>query len=342
MSSTPEENRPPEQPRWGQRRPEGSVPDRQPDEGAHRSPGQSPGYGRSAGYGESAGYGQPQGWSQPGHGQQGAGGHAGASVPAQKPRRPLPLILAMVLMLLAGATAITLSILSFLDFTSVDPQDVDPFWVEVVEESQAQQGPGAEELTVQDLMLGFGVMVLLGGIILAALYTVFAFVGTMTGNVGRILATIFLSGSVFMILLGPENLIVTGLSLAAIVALWLPASNTYVRERKAWKDLSRPGSPYGGPGQPGPQHPQGWAPQQAGPYPQGPSQQSPYQPGPYEQGPDQQSPYQQGPYQQSPYQPGPYPQGPQQGPYGSAPDATGSGEDDQRPQDSPYGGSNPR
>ena len=310
MSSTPEENRPPEQPRWGQRRPEGSVPDQQAGERASQGQDQSQGYGRSAGYGESAGYGQPpssgqpygssqgqgpgqpwnygqQGGGQGGGGQQGGGqfgyGAQGSyrpgAAPAQKPKRPITLILAMVLMLLAGAAALTLSILSFTDFTSVDPADVDPFWTEVAQESQAQQGPGAEEFTVEELMLGLGVMVLLGGIILAVLYTVFAFVGTMTGNVGRILATIFLAGSVFMILFGPENLIVTGLSLAAVVALWLPASNTYVRDRKAWKELSRAGSPYGGPGQPGPQNPQGWAPQQPGPHQQGPHPQGPYRPG---------------------------------------------------------------
>ncbi|MCH8570751.1 hypothetical protein LSI54_05160 [Nesterenkonia sp. AY15] len=325
MSSTPEENRPPEQPRWGQRRPEGSVPHQEPGQGSDPGRGQSPGYGRSAGYGESAGYGQPpssgqasygqsnygqpgggqfgygttQGQLQPGYGQHPGGGHGPGAVPTRKPKRPLTLILAMVLMLLAGAATLTLSILSFLDFTSMDPQDIDPFWTQVAEESQAQQGPGAEELSVQDLMLGLGVMVLLGGIILAVLYTVFAFVGTMTGNVGRILATIFLAGSVFMILFGPENLIVTGLSLAAIVALWLPASNAYVRDRKAWKEFSRPGNPYGGPGQHGPQNPQGWAPQQPDPY----QQQSPSQ--------------QQGPYQQNPHQQGP-------------------------PQDNPYGGSTPR
>lgn len=321
MSSTPEENRTPDQPRWGQRRPEGSVP---PEQG----PGQSPGYGRSAGYGESAGYGQPPGYAASNPGQPGGGqfsygppqgqvpagygqrpaGAPGAA-PTAKPKRPMTLVLAMVLMLLAGAAVLTLSILSFTNFTSMDPQDADPFWTQVAEESQAQQGPGAEELSVEDIMLGIGVMVLLGGIILAALYAVFAFVGTMTGNVGRILATIFLAGSVFLILFGTEYLIVTGLSLAALVALWLPASNNYVRDRKAFKELSRPGNPYGGPGPAGPQNPQGWAPQQQSPY---------QQPGPYQQ----QSPYQ---------QPGPYPQNPYS-----------QGQPPQDPQDNPYGGSTPR
>ncbi|MGJ9373072.1 hypothetical protein [Nesterenkonia sp. CF4.4] len=355
MSSTPEENRTPEQPRWGQRRPEGSTPNQQPGQGAPQD--QPSGYGRSAGYGESAGYGQPpstgqhsgshqsygsgqgdgqqpgqvqhgggqvgygapQGQLQPGYGQPGygqgsygQGGYGPGAAPAQKPKRPMTLILAMVLMLLAGAAALTLSILSFSSFASVDPQDVDPFWTEVAAESQAQQPPGAEELSVQELMLGLGVLVLLGGIILASLYAMFAFVGTMTGNVGRILATIFLAGSVFMIFFGAENLIVTGLSLAAIVALWLPASNTYVRDRKAWKEFARTGNPYGsaasqGPGQPGPQNPQGWAPQQ-------------------------QNPYQQGPHQQGPYQQG------QSGHAGQ----TGPGQQNPSQRDNPYGGSSPR
>ncbi|MBO0594276.1 hypothetical protein I2485_03555 [Nesterenkonia sp. E16_7] len=330
MSSTPDENRPPEQPRWGQRRPEGSVPNPQPDPGASPGqashPGQTPpsGYGRSSGYGESAGYGRPPSYGPSGYGQPGAGpygygqpqsqpqpghdrpGHGQQSnlgptaAPTRKPKRPLTLILAMVLMLLAGVAALTLSVLSFLDFTSMDPQDVDPFWSQVVEESQTQQGPGAEELSVEDLMLGFGVMAILGGSILAALYTAFAFVGTMTGNVGRILATIFLAGSVFLILFGGGFLIVTGLSLAALVALWLPASNAYVRDRKAFKDFSRPGGPYAGPGQPGPPTAQSWA-QQSGPY----------QANPYQQGPPQQRPPQQNPPQEN-------------------------------PQDNPYGGSTPR
>lgn len=318
MSSTPEGNHPPEQPRWGQRNPAPGEP------GHHPQP--QPDTSQTT-------YGQPQnpaaqypaapaGYSvqQSGSGMAHPGGQP---APAQKPKRPMTMILALVLMLLAGAAALTLSIMSFLNFISINPADIGPFWTEAFEEAQAQQGPEAEQVTVEDMLYVVGVMVLLGGIVLAVLYAVFAFVGTMTGNVGRILATIFLAGSVFLIFFGALNLIVTALSLAAIVALWLPASNSYIRSRKAWKQR-----PYGsGPGQPG-------APQQH-PYQQAPYQQGPYQPDPYNPGPDQQGPYQPGPYNPGPDQQGPY----QQGPY--HPDANSSAPN-KDPRDNPYGGSTPR
>ncbi|WP_218222110.1 hypothetical protein [Nesterenkonia sp. Act20] len=331
MSSTPEGNRPPEQPRWGQRNPApgepGHHPQPQPDAsqpayGQHQNPA-APYAAAPAGY-----YAQ-----QPG---QGMAQTDGQPTPGQKPKRPMTMILALVLMLLAGAAALTLSILSFLNFISVNPADIDPFWTEAFEEAQAQQGADAEQVTMEEMLYVVGVMVLLGGILLAVLYTVFAFVGTITGNVGRILATIFLAGSVFMILFGPLNLIVTGLSLAAIVALWLPASNNYIRSRKAWKQRPR-GGPYGDPQPQG-----GYAagnPQQQWQQPGGPGEPVSRQQGPYDQGPYQPGPYDHGPYQPGPYQPGPHQQGPyQQDPYN--PDA-GSNRPDEDPRN-PYGGSTRR
>lgn len=321
MTNTPEENRPsgPEQPRWGQRHPEGSLP-HSPAQGSGARPDAQPGgYGAPAGYGQQSGHSVPSSYGQPQNlppmgpysGPQGA--HSGGMNmgPAQKPKRPITLILALVLMLLAGATALILSIMSFLNFISMSPEDMSPFWNEAFEEAQAQQGAAGEEITATDMMYGLGVFVLIGGIILAVLYTVFAFVGTMAGNVGRILATIFLAGSVFLVLFGPANLIVTGLSLAAIVALWLPASNTFIRNRKAWKDASRSGSHYGDPSG-------------------GNSHQGQYGPGPVDQGS-----YNSGPQSPDTYNPGPY----NQGPYGSAPQNQGPyypGADSQSPRENPY------
>ncbi|GAA1139262.1 hypothetical protein [Nesterenkonia lutea] len=375
MSSTPEENRPPEQPRWGQRNPPPGEPGHQsppPAADESSSQGAAAGYGAPSGSGDSSRYGQSQGYgTQPGYGSprgpgtpSGYEGQSGYGAPQgpypgqqpgqhpgelqsrggshpggygspsgdrfaaqQKPRRPVTLILAMVLMLLAGAAALALSIFSFLDFASANPQDVDPMWSEVIEDTQAQQGAagtGGEELTVEDMLYAVGVLALFGGILLAALYTLFAFVGTMTGNVGRILATIFLAGSVFMIIFGPVYLIVTGLSLAAILALWLPASNAYVRSRKAWKDQARGAGPYGDPRGPGV-------------YPGGGQQQ--WQPAPHNPGPYGSDPYSPGAQSPGGYNPGPYNPGPHgSGPYGSGAHGQGSGERSPDSDENPYGG----
>lgn len=297
VSSTPEGNRPPEQPRWGQRNPAPGEPGHHPQPQPEAS---QPAYGQPQS--TSAQYPAAPARYYAQHPGQGMAHPGGQPAPAQKPKRPMTMILALVLMLLAGAAALTLSILSFLNFISINPADMDPFWTDAFEEAQAQQGADAEQVTVEEMLYVVGVMVLLGGILLAVLYTVFAFVGTMTGNVGRILATIFLSGSVFMLLFGPLNLIVTGLSLAAILALWLPASNSYIRGRKAWK-----------------QHRSGPGPGQFGLHQQ-PYQQGPYNPGPYQPTPDQQGPYNSGPYN------------PEANPGASRED----------PRDNPYGGSTPR
>ena len=276
MSHTPPENpyggREPERPRWGQSRPEGDERAQgQPASGgspygqnpyAAPSPyGQAPGeqapygqpsYGQS-GYGQPYGqpdHGQPSPYSQPSSAAPGAGapraGYAGGPPPQQfgnALKRPLMLVLAMVTMLAGGVAAVLLSFFTFSQLSRLGPGTVDgEFWrgfEEEVRRSAELEGMTPEE-AFDMVMFTLGSMVVVGGFVLLALYTTFAFVGTLTG-VGRILATIFLAGSVTLIPFGLANLILVALSAAAIVFLWLPQSNAYFRERKARKLQSRPG-----------------------------------------------------------------------------------------------------
>lgn len=270
MSHTPPENpysgRDPERPRWGQSKPEGEDrPGGQP--APEGSPyGQNP-YGGSSHYGQpdygqspygQPSYGQPSPYGQPSSSSQGSpyaaapasgvqhSGYAGGPAPqppAASLKRPLMLVLAMVSMLAGGVTAVILSFYTFSWLTSVSPGTVDgQFWTEFEQEirrSSELEGMSPEE-AFETVMFTLGSMVVIGGFVLLALYTMFAFVGTLTG-VGRILATIFLAGSVTLVPFGVANLILVALSAAAIVFLWLPESNAYFREKKSRKQRVGPG-----------------------------------------------------------------------------------------------------
>ena len=230
------------QPAYGQ--PAHSQPDYGRPDDAQSAYGQSP-YGQPS-YGQPAASGQgspyaaapPAGVQHPGY----AGGPA-PQPPGAALKRPLMLVLAMVSMLAGGVTAVILSIYTFSWLTSVSPGTVDgQFWTEFEQEirrSSELEGMSPEE-AFETVMFTLGSMVVIGGFVLLALYTMFAFVGTLTG-VGRILATIFLAGSVTLIPFGVANLILVALSAAAIVFLWLPESNAYFREKKARKQRFGPG-----------------------------------------------------------------------------------------------------
>lgn len=268
------------QPSWGS--PGGSEPG---------SSGGSPGlYGESPYGGHS---GEPAAQQRPGaHSPQHPGDYPAGGI-MQKPKRPSSLVLAMVLMLVAGGLSLIWGIYTIV---AVQAEDAAALMSEPAREAMMQSlqaDPQLQELSPDEalemMLVVLGVAALIWGLILLAIYVTLAFVGTMTGNVGRILATIWLAGSVLFLLLGFNGasyaiIVLTVLaSLAALVLLWLPASNTFVQQRRASKEAQRqasfggyqPGPPPGttqtGPGQPGPGQPGG---------PQGP--QSPYGgPNPY-------------------------------------------------------------
>lgn len=142
----------------------------------------------------------------------------------------------------------------------------DQMMADLENDPQLQQDlPNIEPEQMMDVMLqSIGVMALLWAAVLFAVYIALAFVGTMTGNVGRVLATIWLVGSLLFLLLGHDGAsrILIGLtvlaSIGALILLWLPASNDFVRQRRAFKEAQQrssysgyAGPPPGHGGQPG-------------------------------------------------------------------------------------------
>ena len=230
-------------------------------------------------------YGQPA-WGQPGAGPSPAGeagqpgpytapaadwqqtspsqptGYPGPAV-MQKPKRPVTLVISMVLMLAAGVLSLIWGIYVMV---TLQAQDASALMTDQMRDTMItsfQNDPQLQELSPDEVMemmlMGFGVIALIWAMVLLAVYVAMAFLGTMTGNVGRVLATIWLTGSLLFLLLGHDGnayaiIALTVLaSIAALVLLWLPASNTFVHQRKAFKDAQRH-QQYGGypGGQPGP------------------------------------------------------------------------------------------
>ena len=233
------------QPSWGQ--PGGAE--------AARSGGQPGPYGADP-YGGQHG-GQPgaaaqQGWPQ---GDTAASGGYPGPASTHKPKRPTTLVLSMVLMLVAGGLSLIWGIYVLVSMQTEDAEALmSPEMREVMTES-FQTDPQLQQLSQEEalemLLMGFGVFALVWSLVLLAIYVTLAFVGTMTGNVGRVLATIWLAGSVLFLLLGYDatSYTIIGLtviaSIVALILLWLPASNTFVQQRRAVKEAQRRGS-YGG------------------------------------------------------------------------------------------------
>lgn len=233
----------------------------------------------------------------------------------------------MILMLVAAATSLAWGIYVMVTLQAQDASELmsDQFRESMV--ASMQGDPQLEELSPEEALemtlLGLGVLALVWAFIVAAIYLTLAFVGTMTGNVGRILATIWLAASPLFLTLaydgGSYGLtgVTVALSFAALILLWLPASNVYIRRRRDYKEAQRVGGSGPPPGSfgPGPQG-QGYGPPYGGaPQQYDPSQQQPYGGAPH--GPSQQ-------YGPGPYGPGDHTSG-QQGTPPSGGGRQGSG-----------------
>lgn len=272
MSTTGDEN---------QDRPQGPYGAQQPQHGQQPQYGQPPQYGQQSPY-EPAAQGSPYGApGQPGQPDPSAG----------KPSRPLTMTLSMVLQLAAGLLLAVAGVISGMRIMAAHP-------TQLLTEQEWQDLADLSTSEAQDMMTVFGVMVLIGAVVLAIPYFVLAFVSTRGSQVGRILATIYLALSFLSVLFGPLNLLLVFLpSVAALVLLWLPPSNAYVKQVRAAKQGAAGSGGYGSGG---------------------------YGPGGYGQPGQQPNPYGQPPYGQPPQggygQPGQQPGQPGQrpdGPYSS-------------------------
>lgn len=251
--------------------------------GQPANPGGDSGYsgGQYNPYGQPT-WGQPQqsqGWQNPPAGSYqpqpdfaqapggyAPGGYAPAGYPSAgaqpfgssgKPKRAGTLMAALFLLIGAAVSALAWGIYTFADLPMQNPDQIlSPSYQQMfIEQMQADpQFQGVSEAEVLELMLlSLGLMALVWAVVVAVIYVAMAFVGTMTGNVGRILATIWIAGSLFLFFFGYNGgsygLILTTvvLSFAALVMLWLPASNKYIRDRRTYKEFQRSGG-YSAPG----------------------------------------------------------------------------------------------
>lgn len=210
----------------------------------------------------------PAGWSD-------AGAPAGYAPPAQpgpylsKPKRPSTLVTAMALLLAAGAAALVWGFTTMNRLMSVGLDDLfSPAEQEELAQEfnrQMQMDPNAPDISPEEAMefmlMGLGVIAIGWAVILLAVYITFAFVGTMTGNVGRILATIWVGLSLLMLFLWIDGItlgviaLVILLGVVAVVLLWMPASSAFVAQRRQYKyAVKNPG--YGYPPQGGTGYPQ--------------------------------------------------------------------------------------
>lgn len=229
-------------------------------------------YGHPGGYGQQpGGYGQApdQGYVQqqaqhPGQHQAAGYGYPGYAAPSRKPTRPTSLLMAMALMLVAAATSLVWGIYTIVNVPShpevLPPGFQEEFQRELANDPQFEQMPPGE--LTEFTLFGMGIIALIWSFVLVAVYITMSFVGTMAGNPGRIIATVWCGFSVLFAFFGFDavsNALVWTtvlLSLAAIVLMWLPPSSTYIREAKAWKRAPRGGFPaqqLGGPPPGGPQ-----------------------------------------------------------------------------------------
>lgn len=253
------------QPTWGQSGASQSGSG-QPDSGqTHGS--QSPGWqsgGWQQGYQNPSGspYGDPHnqsGWQQSSDSQQPTAQQGGyppqAYAAPERPKRPGTLWGVLAALLAAGMTSLIWGIYVFVTLPTQTMDQVfgggfsDAFVEEM--ERQSAQDPELQNLSAQEMeevtLLGIGVIALIWAFILLALYVTTAFLGSMAGNAGRVLATIWAALSILFFFLGYDGItygiifVTVALSIAAIVFMWLPASSKYIRHRKWEKEVSRSG-----------------------------------------------------------------------------------------------------
>ncbi|GER22466.1 hypothetical protein NCCP1664_09630 [Zafaria cholistanensis] len=251
--STPDETpQVPEQPRYGQRLPEGGQPAQpqnpqapygqpqygQPPYGYQApQPGQQNPYGQPPyGYqapqpGQQNPYGQPPyGYQPPQPGQHGFGG------PAQPVERPKQLEISFWLILAAGA----LTLISGLVVAAL-PSDV---LLRMIEDTLRTQDPaGYAEMQTQMEAAGVSFAYLIGllkglavvfALIGAGLYFLIAFFIRKGSNGARITGTVLAALSLLGLLgADPLNAAVIVLGVAGIVLAWLRPSSEYIAAKKA-------------------------------------------------------------------------------------------------------------
>lgn len=155
--------------------------------------------------------------------------------------------------LITGALALIWGVYTFAVLPTLSHSEVftDEEWDLL--QQQLQNDPQLQDMNAADavefVLFSLGVVALIWGVILLGIYIAMAFVGTMAGNPGRVIATIWFGLSVFFLLPifyfdAISTLLVlatVGLSILCIVLVWLPASSEYVRNRRTFKEWRRYG-----------------------------------------------------------------------------------------------------
>ena len=241
----------PAQQQYGQQPPQGQYgqqPQGYPQQGQY---GQQPqGYPQQGQYGQ-----QPQGYPQPGqpgqYGQQPQGypqqGHPqqhpqqakeqakqekkakrkqaveAAAVSGRKPRRPITMWAAMLLMIVMGVGVFALSLLAFVEMSNADSG----------ERAQTLFGSiGMEPSTLRWLWV-------IAATVIAAILIVLAIQGTAGSGLFRSLAAVVLVLSVGTVVLGWENLALVAVAILTLVLLFLAPSNQFIAETKAYTKVQK-------------------------------------------------------------------------------------------------------
>lgn len=170
--------------------------------------------------------------------------------PAQTPpSRPGSLYATLILLLVAGLTSLAWGIYVFATLPGQHPDEVLSPYMQESMLAATQNDPQLSDMTQAEILeftvITFALVALIWSIILLGLYITMAFLGSMAGTPGRVLATIWSGLSLFFLLLGHNGtsyaliFLVVLLSAAAIVTMWLPPSNHFVRHRRWWKEARR-------------------------------------------------------------------------------------------------------
>lgn len=235
-----------------------SASDPGPEEAAPYNPYAQPTWGQPGGGAPDTGqpsyqnpYGAPYDTQQQGQYPQ----QSYHPAPQQRPKRPATLWTVLAALITAGVTSLIWGIYVLVTLPAQSMSDVfggafgDTFVEEM--ERQVQQDPALEDFSAQELeeatLAMMGLMALIWAAVLLALYIGAAFLGSMAGNPGRIIATIWAVLSLLFFTLGHDGAsyglisVTVVCSIVAIVMMWLPASNQYIRFRRWEKETLRGG-----------------------------------------------------------------------------------------------------
>ncbi|GGE74239.1 hypothetical protein [Nesterenkonia cremea] len=258
--SYPQQDQPgyPQQDQYGQQ-PQGYPPQGQPGQYGQQPQGYPP-QGQPGQYGQQPqgypqpGYGQPgqqQGYPQQQYGQQPQGypqqgqpqqdpqqakeqakqekkakrkqAVEAAAVSGRKPRRPITMWAAMLLMIVMGVGVFALSLLAFVEMSNADSG----------ERAQTLFGSiGMEPSTLRWLWV-------IAATVIAAILIVLAIQGTAGSGLFRSLAAVVLVLSVGTVVLGWENLALVAVAILTLVLLFLAPSNQFIAETKAYTKVQK-------------------------------------------------------------------------------------------------------